>query len=89
MKGRRCEFNGRYYGSPIVVQWSNIVTSDWKFTGSSHSLEYVLALLPKVLRDNIWKVKPLHEEVSLLNKFYGGGSVGNDPAGFRKQVDGE
>ena len=53
VKGRKCESNARYTdGSPVHQCW-NILTSDWKFIGLTHSLEYVLALLPEFLRDNI------------------------------------
>ena len=44
IKRRRCKSNARYHRSPrIVVQWWNILTSDWKDTGLSNSFKYVLA----------------------------------------------
>ena len=51
----------------IVDQWWNVLTRDLKVPRLSHSLMHVFALLPEVLRDNILKVKLLHEEVSLLS----------------------
>ena len=44
LKKRSCSCNARYHRSPrIVVQWWNILSSDWKDTGLSNSFKYVLA----------------------------------------------
>ena len=91
VKGRKCESNARYTDGSPIDQWWNILSSDWKFVGLPHSLEYVFALLPEFLRDNIRKVNPLYEEVSLLWCWVGGSGGSNtqsSSAGFSIRIVG-